>query len=279
MRLQKFLSAAGVASRRASETLIRGGHVKVNGKVVQEMGVMVDPDKDRVDVDHKRVEWTPSYVYVAVHKPPRMITSLEDPEGRPVITDLLPAGSPRLYPVGRLDWDSDGLVLLTNDGALTHLLTHPSSHIEKVYQVKLRGVLRWEDHGLEAMRTGVTLDDGFTTSGAQVTIEGTTGQHTWVQVILHEGHNRQIRRMAEAVGHTVLKLRRVAIGPLALGTLKAGHWRGLYVDEVQALYELAGGEAPKHIKPSDVLMPARTARQRNKKRRSHNKQRGGKRNR
>jgi 23S rRNA pseudouridine2605 synthase len=276
VRLQKFLSAAGVASRRASERLIRGGHVKVNGEVVQEMGVIVDPEKDRVDVDHKRVDWTPSYVYVAVHKPPRMITSLEDPEGRPVITDLLPKGSPRMYPVGRLDWESDGLVLLTNDGTLTNLLTHPSSHVEKVYQVKLRGVLRFDDKGLEKMRHGLTLEDGFKTSGAQVSIEGTTGAHTWVQVILHEGHNRQIRRMAEAVGHTVLKLRRVSIGALTLGTLKAGHWRGLYVDEVQALYELTGGEPPRGLKPSDSLMPGRPA---PAARRKGTKQRGGKRKR
>lgn len=276
MRLQKFLSAAGVASRRASERLIRDGQVKVNGKVVQEMGVVIDPEKDRVDVGQKRIEYAPNYIYVAVHKPPRMITSLEDPEGRPVITDILPKGSPRLYPVGRLDWESDGLVLLTNDGKLTHLLTHPSSHVEKVYQVKLKGMLRYDDAGLEKMRNPLTLDDGFETKGAQVSIEGSTGNHTWVQVILHEGHNRQIRRMAEAVGHTVLKLRRVAIGPLQLGTLKAGHWRGLYLDEVQGLYELCGETPPKKLQPTESLMPSRPGvkRQRTKK-----KQRGGRRKR
>jgi pseudouridine synthase len=162
-----------------------------------------------------------------------------------------------MWPVGRLDWESDGLVLLTNDGELTHLLTHPSSHVDKVYQVKLRGVIRHDDAGLERMRRGVELDDGVKTSGASVTVEGRTDKHTWVQVILHEGRNRQIRRTAEAVGHTVLKLRRVAIGSLDLGGLKAGHWRGLTVEEVYSLYSLAGAEAPKGLRPSASILPGR----------------------
>ena len=168
---------------------------------------------------------------------------------------MLPASIPRCWPVGRLDWDSEGLVLMTNDGSLTHALTHPSTHVEKLYNIKLRGQLETADPGLQKMREGVTLDDGFETSSSQVTVESSTGKHTWVQVVLHEGHNRQIRRMAEAVGHTVLKLRRVAIGPLALGDMPPRRWRPLTKGEVLGLYAAADLQPPKHIQkhPDGVI--------------------------
>lgn len=247
IRLQKYLSAVGHCSRRQGEQLIRGGRVQLNGQTVTEMGTQLRPGVDRVAVDGKNVPWEIELVYLAVHKPVGMITTLNDPEGRPVITDLLPPLLPRLWPVGRLDWDSEGLVLMTNDGALTHALTHPGCEVEKVYDVKLRGMINASDPSLQSLREGVTLDDGFQTSSAEVTVEGHTGRHSWVQIILHEGRNRQIRRMAEAVGHTVLKLRRVSIGPLALEPLPPRTWRYLTRSEAHALYQAAGLKIPHRL--------------------------------
>jgi pseudouridine synthase len=199
--------------------------------------------KDTVSVDGKRVLADADGIYIALFKPAGVITSLDDPEGRTVVTDLLPKDVGRVWPVGRLDWESEGLILMTNDGDLTNLLTHPSGGVEKTYHVKLRGVVRSKDPALDKMREGVTLDDGFQTSTADVSVDKSTGKHTWVQVVLHEGRNRQIRKMAEAVGHTVLRLRRVEIGPLSLTGLRPGDWRNLYRDEVMALYEAAGTKA------------------------------------
>lgn len=241
-RIQKFLSRAGVCSRRRAEVLIAHGRVSVNGKVLSQPGAKVRP-RDSVVVDGKRVFADTEGIYIALFKPSGVITSLEDPEGRAVVTDLLPNSLGRVWPVGRLDWESEGLILMTNDGDLTNLLTHPSGGVQKTYNVKLRGMLRSKDPGLEKMRRGVTLDDGFETSTAEVSIDSSTGKHTWVQVVLHQGHNRQIRKMAEAVGHTVLRLRRVEIGPLQLSGLRPGKWRTLYRDEVLALFE-AGGTKP-----------------------------------
>lgn len=240
MRVQKYLSQAGVCSRRKAEELMLAGRVLVNGAPATELGTRVVPGEDDVSVDGKSIESREELVYLAVYKPRNMITSLDDPEGRPVITELLPKNAPRVWPVGRLDWDSEGLLLMTNDGKLTHLVTHPSHHVEKSYVVKLRGRLEASDPALEAMRNPLTLDDGFVTSGAEVTVLSHTGQHTWVQVTLHEGHNRQIRRMAEAVGQTVLRLKRTDIGNIALDPLKPGEWRPVGREEVMGLYDLIG---------------------------------------
>lgn len=247
MRVQKYLSAVGYTSRRKAEALIDEGRVKVDGEVVREQGTRITPGKARVEVDGKVVPWSVESVYVAMHKPVRTITSLQDPEGRPTVQDLLPEGFPRVWPVGRLDWDSEGLVLMTNDGTLTHALTHPSCEVDKVYNAKLKGLLNHKDPGLAQMRQGVMLDDGFHTSTSEVTVESQTGTHTWIQVILHEGRNRQIRRMAEASGHTVLKLRRLSIGPLELGDLPPRAWRFLTRAEALALYNAAGLTAPKKL--------------------------------
>ncbi len=257
MRVQKYLSAVGFSSRRKAEGLIDQGRVRVNGEAVREQGQLIQPGVDRVEVDGKEVRWQTEMVYAAVFKPARVITSLGDPEGRETISALLPRDFPRAWPVGRLDWDSDGLVIMTNDGDLTHALTHPSCHVEKIYNVKLRGLLDHQDPTLVRLREGVTLDDGFETSSAQVTVERKTSQHTWIQIILHEGRNRQIRRMAEAVGHTVLRLRRVAVGPLELD-LDPGQWRLLTRAEVLALYDATGLKAPRKLikSPEGPIIPA-----------------------
>ena len=264
IRVQKFLSQAGVCSRRQAERLMREGRVSINGKPVTELGTRVLPGKDKVHVNGQTVEYTGDLIYVAVYKPRGVITSLSDPEGRPVITDLIPNNLPRLWPVGRLDWDSEGMVLMTNDGKLTHLVTHPSTYVEKSYEVKLRGLLDSKDPGLARMRKPMKLDDGFTTSGADVVVLNNTGLHTWLQVIIHEGHNRQIRRMAEGAGHTVLRLRRTAIGPLSLEGLVPGRWRNLTLDEVLSLYSLVESSPPPKPKkkPSTSKAPRRKGRKR-----------------
>ena len=268
MRVQKYLSTVGYTSRRKAEVLIDAGRVRINGEIVREKGRKIVAGKDVVEVDGDIVPYDVELVYVALHKSVRTITTLDDPEGRPTVADMLPHDFPRVWPVGRLDWDSEGLVLMTNDGALTNGLTHPSRQVHKVYNVKLRGVLTHNDPGLARMRKGVRLDDGYRTSTAEVTVESNTGNHTWVQVIVHEGHNRQIRKMAEAVGHTVLKLRRLSIGPLELGELPPRAWRFLTRDEAVALYDASSLKAPKKLsgrasgplKPSDWKFTVRKAR-------------------
>jgi 23S rRNA pseudouridine2605 synthase len=246
VRIQKFLSAAGHCSRRQAERLVAQGRVTINGKPA-ETGAPVVPGEDMVKVDGELITVDVQPVYIALHKPVNVITSLDDPEGRPTVRDMLPKNIPRCWPVGRLDWDSEGLVLMTNDGALTHGLTHPSTHVEKLYNIKLRGRLSSDNAGLQKMREGVTLEDGFMASSSEVTVESSTGLHTWVQVILHEGHNRQLRQMAEAVGHTVLKLRRIAIGSLALDGMPPRRWRVLNRAHVLQLYADAGLKPPNSI--------------------------------
>ncbi len=247
MRLQKYLSATGHCSRRKAEALMADGRVFVNNVMVTEMGTKVRPGVDKVRVDETEVPWSVELIYIVAHKPVGMISTLSDPEGRPIIRDLLPAKIPRVWPVGRLDWDSEGLVLLTNDGTLTHALTHPGGEVDKIYNVKLKGLIEHKDPALERLRSGVTLDDGFHTSSAQVTVESTTDRHTWVQIILHEGHNRQIRRMAQAVGYDVMKLRRVAIGPVELDPLPPRAWRFLTRAEAIALYKASGLAIPRRL--------------------------------
>src|SRR5690554_1115056 len=148
MRLQKFLSQSGICSRRRAEELMLGGRVKLNGKVCKELGTKIDPDKDKVEVDGKAVNAATSFIYLLVNKPPSYITSLYDPEGRPVVTDLLPKSMPRIWPVGRLDWDTEGLLIMTNDGKLTNLMTHPSHEVPKTYAVKVRGQIGERDEVL-----------------------------------------------------------------------------------------------------------------------------------
>lgn len=240
IRLQKFMSSAGVASRRKSEALIADGRVKVNGKVVTELGTRVTPGVDQVQVDGMMVSYDPRSVYLLLYKPTRVISSVADPEGREVVTDLIPESYGRVYPVGRLDWDSEGALLMTNDGELTEYLTHPRYEVTKVYMVKVDGLIANDDRRIDILREGVRLDDGFVTKPAEIARDSDTGRHTWFLVGISEGRNRQIRRMFEAVGIDVRKLKRIAYGPVLLGDMLPGDFRRLSEEEIDELYEAAG---------------------------------------
>lgn len=225
-RLQKVLARAGVASRRASEELIAGGRVEVNGDVAA-LGRRVDPEVDRIAVDGAPVGVRSGLVHYLLNKPAGVISAASDPHGRPVATDLVPP-EPRVYPVGRLDADSEGLLLLTNDGELTLRLTHPRFGVDKEYLVAIDGTPR--PGTLRRLREGIDLDDG-PTAPARVSQVGPGV----LRIVLHEGRNRQIRRMCAAVGHPVTRLVRTRIGPLRDGSLAPGQWRALEVPEVRAL--------------------------------------------
>ena len=230
-RLQKILSQAGIASRRSAETLILEGRVKVNGKVIRELGAKADPLRDRITVDgHATVP--EKLRYVAYHKPVGVVSSMSDPAGRPSIGDVTRRLKAHLFPVGRLDFDSSGLVLLTNDGRVAQRLSHPRYQIPKVYRVKVRG--HPDDKALERLRRGLRLPDG-PTAPTRVTVEGRLENKTRLRITLREGRQRQVRRMFEAIGHPVDKLSRVSIGPIRLGALKIGTTRGLTDREVLAL--------------------------------------------
>ncbi len=234
-RLQRFLAQAGIASRRHCEALILEGRVQVNGALVQELGRRIRPGVDHVQVDGETVH-AERLVTLMLHKPAGYITSLADPQGRPVVTSLLPqTGLPRLFPVGRLDWDTEGLLLLTNDGELANLLTHPRHRVHKVYRAKLKGL---PDPGKLAQLTRGVLCEGEWLHASGVEMIQRTRQNAWVAVTIEEGRYRQVRRMCEAIGHPVLKLTRVALGPLQLGDLPRGQWRPLSPQELRGLESL-----------------------------------------
>jgi 23S rRNA pseudouridine2605 synthase len=237
-RLQKVLAHAGVGSRRACEDLIAAGRVEVNGEKAQ-LGRRVDVERDRITVDGASVGVRPGLVYYLVNKPPGVVSTASDPGGRVTLTSLVPP-EPRVHPVGRLDADSEGIILLTNDGDLTYRLTHPSFGIEKEYLVTVDGSPRPGE--LRQLREGVELEDGVT-APARVS---SVGPGT-LRVTIHEGRNRQLRRMAEAVGHPVRRLVRTRIGPLRLGSLRPGAWRALTTEEVRALEQATS--APPKRKP------------------------------
>lgn len=231
VRLQKFLADAGVASRREGERLIQAGRVEVNGRVETTLGVRVDPGRDQVKVDGRRVAVAARKAYYLLNKPKGVITSASDPEGRPTVIELLQGVRERLFPVGRLDWNSEGLLILTNDGDLAFRLTHPANHVPKVYRVKVKGSVG--DPDLHALRKGVRLD-GHRTLPAKV--ERISSQaNSWLEITLHEGRRNQIRRLFDRLGHRVQKLKRIAIGPVRDRTLKPGEWRRLTADEVRRL--------------------------------------------
>lgn len=233
VRLQKYLSQAGVASRRSSESLITAGRVKVNGRVVTELGVRVDASRDRVHVDGKRVYPAASEWYV-LHKPTGHITTRSDPEGRPTVYDLLPPALRRLFYVGRLDYDSEGLVLLTNDGDTAHRMTHPRYGMDREYDVELEADI--ESDALARLRAGVELEDG---PARPQSVRRRSGRRIIVTVT--EGRKREVRRMFEAVGHRVVRLRRTRYGPIRLGTLPTGEWRPLDDRELDALRAATDG--------------------------------------
>ncbi|MDQ3916698.1 MAG: rRNA pseudouridine synthase [Actinomycetota bacterium] len=234
-RLQKVLAHAGIGSRRAVEELIAAGRVKVNGRRAR-LGVRVDPSKDEVEVDGSRVPLGQDLLHYMLNKPDGVVSTVSDPEGRPTVLELLDVPT-RVWPVGRLDTDSEGLLIVTNDGDLTHHLTHPSFEVPKTYLVEVKGTAG--SRAIKQLISGVTLGDGMTKRARVSLVEATRGG-TLLEITITEGRNRQVRRMCEAVGHPVRRLVRTSLGPLQLGRLKPGTFRRLSIEEVRALYRACG---------------------------------------
>lgn len=230
-RIQKILSEMGVASRRQAEELIREGRVTVNGRVAQ-VGDKADPFRDHLKVDGRRVTLAARKFYLMVNKPKNMVTTVEDPEGRPTIMELVKSKFPRLFPVGRLDYDAEGFLLLTSDGELSYRLSHPSFEVARTYWVKVRGKPTGEE--IRKLSHGVTLADGLT-APCHIGPLKETEENSWLEMTLHEGRNRQVKRMWEKMGYPVLKLKRVRFAGLSLGKLKPGQYRPLRPAEVEKL--------------------------------------------
>jgi pseudouridine synthase len=232
-RIQKYLSHAGISSRREAEKLIQEGRVVVNGKRVETLGMKIDPEKDKVKVDNKLVSLTRK-IYILLHKPKRYITSLHDPQGRPVVMDLLPELGTKVFPVGRLDYDAEGLILLTNDGDLAQKLQHPLFQISRTYMVKVKGIPTAKD--LSSLAKGIKLEDGFIIPAKVKKIKEATN-NSWVEITVREGRNHLVKRMFARIGYPVLKLMRTGFDGLTLGGLPPGHYRSLIPSEVEKLKE------------------------------------------
>lgn len=243
MRLQKFLARAGAASRRGSEDLMTAGRVRVNGEVVTELGTKVDPAVDVVTLDGKQLSLAEEPVYIALNKPAGVMTTMSDPQGRMTVATLVPTKEyPGLFPVGRLDYETTGLLLFTTDGEIAHRLLHPKWHVEKVYRALIDG--RAVEAELQRLRDGVSLDDGLT-APARVKSLRSSGTTTFVEIAITEGRKRQVRRMFSKIGHPVLELHRASFGPVPLGDLSRASWRHLSAEEVAALrlaVEMTGQE-------------------------------------
>jgi 23S rRNA pseudouridine2605 synthase len=237
MRINRFLARAGLASRRAAERLVEDGRVSINGETVTRLATTVDPATDIVEVDGRRIILPESFTTIILNKPIGIVVTMSDPQGRPTVADLVADVPARVVPVGRLDADSEGLLILTDDGTLAHHIAHPSFELDKVYEVAARGVL--EERDRKRLEEGIELD-GRATSPASVVIRTTQRNRTEAVVTIHEGRKRQVRRMFEAVGHPVRELRRVRIGPLELGSLMPGAWRPLSDEELRALRRAVG---------------------------------------
>lgn len=246
-----MLARAGYASRRACEDLIRAGRVAVNGEPAV-LGARVDITRDRVTVDAVPVSFDTTLVHYLLNKPKGVVTTARDPQGRPTVMDLVPS-RPRVVPVGRLDLDTEGLLILTNDGELAHLLAHPRHGVDKTYLAEVDGVP--PPTAIRQLRDGVELDDGIT-APARVRVVQRGRDRTALEIIVHEGRNRQVRRMCDAVGHPVRRLVRTRIGPVHDRALAPGQWRALRAREVQALYAAALGARPSPS-PSASPSPAR----------------------
>jgi 23S rRNA pseudouridine2605 synthase len=251
VRLQKVLAQAGIASRRACEALISEGRVEVNSEVVFEQGRRVDPERDVIRVDGARIPPPRRHRYLALNKPRGVVATMNDPEGRPTVADLLaePASrrtgdsgtrvkNERMFHVGRLDTDTEGLLILTNDGDFAHRLAHPSYEVPKTYIAEVAGTVR--EQTVRRLRRGITLEDG-PVRPTSVKIVSTAGDKTLIKITLREGRNRIVRRTMEAVGHPVRRLSRIGIGPVRLGNLKVGEYRELTREELGGLLDLIGG--------------------------------------
>ena len=238
-RLQKVLAHAGIASRRACEKIIEQGRVTINGQVITELGTKVDPQRDVITVDGKRLsKQAEKLVYILLNKPAGVLSAAKDEQrGRKTVIDLVDVAE-RVYPVGRLDLNSEGLILLTNDGDLAEKLMHPRYHVEKEYQVLVKGhpstetLIQWRRGGIEV--------DGKPTAPAIVERLNVEGENFWLKIILKEGRKRQIREVAKTLRHPVIRLERVRMGPIKLGKLRSGHWRYLTPDEIQRLKHSVG---------------------------------------
>lgn len=237
-RLQKILAAAGVASRREAEKIITAGRVRVNGKVVTELGSKFDPDRARIAVDGKPIA-AESKVYYMFYKPRGVVTTMSDPQNRRSVADFVGSLPERVFPVGRLDYNTEGLLILTNDGALAQALMHPSHEVNKTYLVKVPGIV--PDEKFDMLRLGVKLEDGMT-APAVVNLRSYEHEHNFTvfDITIHEGRNRQIRRMCDAIGFPVRDLKRIKMGPLALSDLGRGKFRELTEKELAALKKAAG---------------------------------------
>jgi 23S rRNA pseudouridine2605 synthase len=253
VRLQKVLAQAGIGSRRACEVMISEGRVEVNSEVIVELGRRVDPQRDVIRVDGSRIPPPRRHLYLALNKPRGVVVTMDDPEGRRTVADLVAAGADRrtgtlggrrlarnerLFHVGRLDIDSEGLLILTNDGDLAHKLAHPSYQVPKTYIAEVNGLVT--PHTLRRLRRGITLEDG-PVRPTSVKIVSTVGEKTLLKITLLEGRNRVVRRTMEAVGHPVRRLSRIRIGPVRLGSLKVGEFRELTREELGGLLDLTGG--------------------------------------
>ncbi len=237
-RLQKYLAGVGIDSRRKCEELILREQVKVNNSVVTELGTKIDPTKDIIEVSGKLIKYKENkqYSYILLNKPKGYLTSLSDPFGRPTVLDLLKDVKERVYPVGRLDYNSEGLLILTNDGELTHSLTHPAKEVEKVYIVKLKGIPSSEK--LKTVSKGLTLKNNYKISPCNIYLLNTINGNAILKIKIKEGKKRQIRKMAEHIGHFVLKLRRIQTGPIFLKGVKPGEYRYLNKEEIKSLKKI-----------------------------------------
>jgi pseudouridine synthase len=244
-RLQKILSQAGVASRRASEQLMLEGRVTVNGVTVMELGTKAEPGKDDIRVDGRRVKVVEHHRYLLLNKPRGYVTTRSDPQRRPTVLDLLRGVREYVYPVGRLDYESEGLLLLTNDGDLAARLTHPRHEVARVYEARVLGVP--DAHDLRRLARGIPIE-GRPTEPAEIDMLGEKNGIATLRVTIREGRNRQVRKMCDAIGHPVRQLRRVAIGPIRDSSLKLGQWRDLSEAEVKKLR--AATDAPPRPKPA-----------------------------
>lgn len=235
MRLQKFLAHGGVGSRRKCEEYIVEGKVKVNGKVIKELGYKIDLKSDSIEFENKKINIDQKKIYILLNKPKGYITTVKDQFNRKVILDLISEIDERIYPVGRLDYDTEGLILLTNDGKLTYKLTHPKFEINKEYIALIRGIPSSKE--INRFKKGLQIED-YTTSPAEFEIIKLKGSNTMVRIVIHEGRNRQIRKMCDKIGHPVISLKRIKIGKIGIGNLSLGHWRYLDKNEINYLKEL-----------------------------------------
>lgn len=258
-RLQKIIAAAGIASRRKAEEMIQAGEVMVNGQIVKELGTKADPEKDHIKVNGKLINpktKPQEKIYILLNKPTGILTSRSDPQKRPLVVDLVGHYSSKVHPVGRLDFNTEGLILLTNDGDFTNLIAHASHNVPKVYEAKVKGKPR--ESQVQMIARGVLID-GVKTAPAKIRLMEETETNAWYEVTLHEGRNQQIRKMFDHIGHSVVKLRRIAIGFLKEQKMKPGEFRFLRESEVERFFKLGSRSAKASTKKPSKNPVGKTA--------------------